>query len=183
MNASSWATLRPWILAAARAGRSARRAGRRSRRSRRRTRWRLPSCSSTTRLATSLMKSRSWLTSTIAPAYCARKPVSHSTDARSRWLRRLVEQQDVGVLEQQPRERHAHHPAAAEGADVALHVAVGESEPGEDAARLGLQSVAAERLEPMLDAAVLVHQLGELGIVVDVLELLSRCGASAARSR
>ena len=96
---------------------------------------------------------------------------------------RLVEQQDVGVLEQQPRERHPHHPAAAERADVALHVTVGESEPGEDAARLGLEPVAAERLEPMLDAAVLVHQLGELVVVVRRRRAPPRCGAFAARSR
>ena len=85
---------------------------------------------------------------------------------------RLVEQQHVGVLEQEPGEGHAHHPATAERADVAVHVAVSEAEAGQDAPRLRLEAVAAERLEPMLEPAVLVHQLGELVVVGRLLELL-----------
>ena len=55
--------------------------------------------------------------------------------------------------------------------DVALDVSIGEAEPGEDPSSLGLHAVAAERLEPMLEAPVLVHQLGELLVVVRVLHL------------
>ncbi len=83
----------------------------------------------------------------------------------------LVEEQHVGVLQQEPGERDAHHPAAGEGADVLLHVRIGESEPAQDAARLRLHAIAAERLEPMLEPAVLVHQLGELGLVLGVGQL------------
>ena len=84
---------------------------------------------------------------------------------------RLVEQQHVRVLEQEAGERDAHHPAAGELADVALDVRIGEAEPGEDPASLRLHAVAAERLEPMLEAAVLVDQLRELLVVVRVLHL------------
>ncbi len=84
---------------------------------------------------------------------------------------RLVEQQHVGVLEQEAGERDAHHPAARELTDVALDVAIGEAEAGEDPSGLGLHAVAAECLEPMLEPPVLVHQLGELLVVVRVLHL------------
>ena len=84
---------------------------------------------------------------------------------------RLVQQQHVRVLEQQSRQRHPHHPASAEGADVALHVVIGEAQPGQDAPGLGLEAVAAHGLEPMLEPPVLVHQLGELVVVGRVLEL------------
>ena len=46
-----------------------------------------------------------------------------------------------------------------------------EPEPGEDAARLRVEGVAAHRLEPMLEAAVLVHQLGQLVLVARLGQL------------
>ena len=127
MKRSICAILRPCAAAAARAARSARRAARRSRRSRRRTRSACRACSSATRLTTALMKSRSWLTSTTAPAYSARKPCSHSTDARSRWLVGSSRSSRSGFCEQQPGQRHAHHPAAGELGRVALHVGLARS--------------------------------------------------------
>ncbi len=79
-------------------------------------------------------------------------------------VRRLVEEQQVGIGEQQPGQRDPHHPAAGELADVALGVGIGKAQPGEDAASLSLDRPAAELLEPMLEAAVFVHQLGQLGL-------------------
>ena len=95
---------------------------------------------------------------------------------------RLVEQEHVGVLEEQPGERDAHHPAAAELAGLALHVALGKAEPGQDAPRLGLQRPAAELLEPMLQPPVLVHQLGQLVLGAGV-SLASAISASMWRIR
>ena len=108
------------------------------------------------------MKSRSWLTSTTAPGVLGQESLQPLDRCQVEVVGRLVEEQQVGVLEQQPRERDAHHPAARELADVALHVGLGEAEAGQDAPRLGLQRPAAELLEPMLEPAVLVHQLGQL---------------------
>ena len=146
-----------------RAARSARRAARRSRRSRRRTRSALPSCSSATRLTTALMKSRSWLTSTIAPAYSARKPCSHSTRCQVEVVGRLVEQQQVRVL------RAAAGPSATriiqppENSPMSRSMsASAKPRPARMRRASASSAVAAQRLEPMLEPAVLVHQLGEL---------------------
>src|SRR5205823_1830585 len=84
---------------------------------------------------------------------------------------RLVEQQHVRVLEQQLGERHAHHPATRKGADVALDVSIGEAKPGQDAPRLSLEAIPAEERESVLQAAVLVHELLDLGVVARVAEL------------
>jgi hypothetical protein len=68
-------------------------------------------------------------------------------------------------------ERHAHHPATGELTDVARHIAVGESEPGQDASRLGIERVAAQNLEPMLQPPVLGHQLLELRLLARLGQL------------
>ena len=83
----------------------------------------------------------------------------------------LVEEQDVGVLEQELGQRHPHHPAAREGADVPLDVGIGEPEPSEDAPRLSLEAVAAQQRESVLQAPILAHQLCDFGVVARLGEL------------
>ena len=86
-------------------------------------------------------------------------------------VRRLVEEQDVGILEKEPGQRDAHHPATAELVDRALHVVLREAEPRQDPSRLGVEGVATHRLEPMLETSVLVHELGQLVLVGGIGQL------------
>jgi len=65
----------------------------------------------------------------------------------------LVEQEAVGFLKEDLRERDAHLPAAGERADVLIHHALLEPETGEDLARVGFESVATQELELGLGVA------------------------------
>ena len=71
---------------------------------------------------------------------------------------RLVEQQAVGVGQQQLRQRHAHHPAARQLLDALAEVLLPEPEPRADLRRLGLQRVPAELLEPSLEVSELLQE-------------------------
>ena len=66
---------------------------------------------------------------------------------------RLVEQQRVGLHEQDARERDAHLPAARELADVAVDHLGREAEAREDLARARFERVAAELVEARLHLA------------------------------
>ena len=74
---------------------------------------------------------------------------------------RLVEQQHVGAPEQQSGQSDAHLPAARELLCLTLAVALGKTEPGEDAADLGFDGVAAAALELFLEFGVAMHQVVE----------------------
>ena len=71
-------------------------------------------------------------------------------------VRGFVEQQHVGALEQQACEHAAHLPAAGELADIAVRIAGGEAETGEDRLRLVLA-------EEPLEVIDLIVQLADLG--------------------
>ena len=51
---------------------------------------------------------------------------------------RLVEQQEIGLHHEEPREMRAHDPAAAQGARRPREITLAKSEPGEDAFRFRL---------------------------------------------
>ena len=72
---------------------------------------------------------------------------------------RLVQQQQVRLLRQQPRQVRAHDPAAAHLARGPVEILFAEAQAGEDLLGLGFEPVAAQLVEPV------VH------IVVDVLRV------------
>ncbi len=84
----------------------------------------------------------------------------------------LVEQQHVGLAQQQLRQREPHEPPSRELARVPLQVALPEPEPHQHGPRLGLERVAAQVLEPLPQPSVLGEQpvllraLGGLGEVL-----------------
>ena len=100
---------------------------------------------------------------------------------------RLVEQQRVGLHDQDPRERDAHLPAARERADVAVDLLGREAEAGEDLARARLEPVAAELLEARLRLAEALDQrlelVGARGIGERVLELVQLARRLGDRAR
>ena len=69
-------------------------------------------------------------------------------------VRRLVEEEERGGLEEEARQRGAHPPAPRELHERPREVDVAEAEPGQDDPRLGLEPVAAERLEAVLEIPV-----------------------------
>ena len=91
---------------------------------------------------------------------------------------RLVEQQQVRLAEQEPRQRHAHRPAAAERVHRALEVGHLEAEPHED--RLG------PRHEPALRLREIGGRAGEHGLLGDrrvLLRQIADRGAALERQR
>jgi len=77
---------------------------------------------------------------------------------------RLVQEQQVGAGDEQAGQGDAHAPAAGERAAGALHLGLGEAQPGQHLAGLGLPAVAAQGLEAVVQVAVVVGQpLGVLG--------------------
>ncbi len=91
------------------------------------------------RLTTASRKRRSWETTRTAPSKPARNSSSHVEPVRVEVVGRLVEQQDVGVLEQRGGEQRAGLLAARQAAERALGVEVVDAEPAADVlrARLG----------------------------------------------
>ena len=73
-------------------------------------------------------------------------------------VRRLVEEQEVGVAREGPGERGPRELAAGEGAEVPVEVGVGEAEAGEPARDLVAPRVAARVLELGLGARVRVER-------------------------
>src|SRR5690348_9165774 len=81
---------------------------------------------------------------------------------------RLVQQHDIGTHQEDPRERHAHLPAAREVADIAVHHLLAEAEARQHLPRPRLQRVAVELLEASLHLTIarddLVHVVGAIRI-------------------
>ena len=75
-------------------------------------------------------------------------------------VRRLVEHQQVRLQGEQPGEMRAHHPSAAHLARGPLEIALAKSEAGENLLGLGVETVAAEFVEAVVD--VIVNVLGML---------------------
>ncbi len=73
----------------------------------------------------------------------------------------LVEQQQVGLLEQQLGERDAHLPPARKLLGAAVPVVLGEFEPAQDGAHLGFERISIAGAELMLDA---VEAVGDIGV-------------------
>ena len=67
---------------------------------------------------------------------------------------RLVQQQQVRLLRQQPRQVRAHHPAAAHLARGPVEILLAEAQPGEDLLGLGFEPVAAQFIEPVMHVVV-----------------------------
>ena len=92
----------------------------------------------------------------------------------------LVEEQRVGRHEQDAGQRHAHLPAAGQGAHVAVHGLGGESQAGQDLPGPGLEAVAAQLVEAGLDVAEpldqLLHLVGAVRIGQRVLQLVKLGG-------
>ena len=87
-------------------------------------------------------------------------------------VRRLVQQHDVGLLQQQPGQGHPHHPATRQQADVLGVVLRRETEPVEQPVRLGLHLEPAEVRELVLRLGVLVQDLlGRVSVGQFLLEL------------
>ena len=117
-----------------------------------------------------------------APVVRAGTARATPTESTSRWLVGSSSSEHVGVDEQQAGQGDPHAPTTRELADRAVGVARREAEPAEDALGLGLEGVAAERLEAGLDVAVLLeHALvarGEPGL--EVLQAVMELGQGAA---
>ena len=79
---------------------------------------------------------------------------------------RLVEDQHVGLGQQQTTEGDPHPPTARELGDGSVDGGVLEAETGEDLVGLGLEGVAAHRLETTLDVAVVGEDLVLVGVGV-----------------
>ena len=71
---------------------------------------------------------------------------------------RLVEQEHVGLSEQQFGQRESHLPAARELVGEPLEVGLLEAQTEEDRARVRLDGVAAKRLEPVVQPPVLLER-------------------------
>src|SRR5262249_35865375 len=69
-------------------------------------------------------------------------------------VRRLVEQQQRGRHEEQPRQRGPHPPAAREFRQQPPELIAAEAESAENRSRLTLEAISAERLEAMLQITV-----------------------------
>ena len=69
-------------------------------------------------------------------------------------VRRLVQQQQVGIAAERARERRARQLAAGEGAQRPVEALVGEAEPAHDLRRVVAPAVAARVLEPRLRGRV-----------------------------
>ncbi len=76
---------------------------------------------------------------------------------------RFVEQQQVGLFEQQLGQRDAHLPAAGEFLGAALPVAFAEAEAAEDSTHLGFDGVAVARAELAFGAMKAVRHGGVFG--------------------
>ena len=82
----------------------------------------------------------------------------------------LVQEEQVGVAQEELRQRNAHLPAAGELGAGALEVGDLKAQAGQDFAGVALEFVAAQVLKAVLDLAVLVKE------GVDVLALLGELG-------
>ena len=67
---------------------------------------------------------------------------------------RLVEQQEIGAEQEQARQRRSHAPSAREFGERSMDLVGPEAEPAEDHLGLGLEPIAAQCLEAVLDLAI-----------------------------
>ena len=107
------------------------------------------------------------VTASTAPGYDARVPFSHWTDSASRWFGRLVEEQQVGLLEQQLAKRDPASLTAGQVVDQHL------------------RRRAAQRVHRLVEPAVEVRGVGvvEVGLqVADLGEQLVEVGVGVAIS-
>ena len=81
---------------------------------------------------------------------------------------RLVEHQQVRLLHEQPRQVRAHDPAAAHLAGRPVEIPFAEAKAGKDLLGLGLQLVAAQLVEPVMDVVVDVLRVQGLRRMVGV---------------
>ena len=71
---------------------------------------------------------------------------------------RFIEQQQVGLLCQQPRQVRAHHPAAAHFAGGPVEIFFPEAKPGENLLGFGFETIAAQLIETIVH--IIVNLLG-----------------------
>ena len=88
----------------------------------------------------------------------------------------LVEQQEVGMAQQQLRERDAHLPAARELLGRLVEVLDGKAEAAEDLTGACLKLVAAKALEAVLRGAVALEQAVEVNVVSGIGNLVLHLG-------
>src|SRR5215467_5537468 len=69
-------------------------------------------------------------------------------------VRGLVEEEEIGTEEEEPREGGPHAPAARKFLERTMRVLRGEAEAAQDDLGLRLQPIAAQRLEAMLHVTV-----------------------------
>ena len=68
-------------------------------------------------------------------------------------VRRLVEQQQIGLREQQRGQRDAHPPPAREAVERALLRLLVEAEPDQDLRRARRRRISVDRDQPLVDLA------------------------------
>ena len=100
---------------------------------------------------------------------------------------RLVEKHGVRPHQKDAGKRHAHLPAAGQGAHIAIHHLLAEAEPVQNLARSPILRIAVEFLEARLRLAILfddgVHFVGAVRIAHGVLQLAQFGGHGADRTR
>ena len=90
---------------------------------------------------------------------------------------RFVEQEQVGLLHEQPRQVRAHDPAAAHLFQLPIEIAVAERQPAQDRLGLRFELITAEFIEPRLHFMKIVR----VGVVTGFEQLSG--GAAIPRSR
>ena len=79
---------------------------------------------------------------------------------------RLVQQQQVRLLRQQPGQVRPHHPAAAHLARGPVEILLAEAEAGEDLLGLGFEAIAAQLVEPVMHVVMDLLRVQRLDRVV-----------------
>ncbi len=112
-----------------------------------------PATTSIVAVVTASRNQRSCATRITAASSDCSSRSSHSRRLDVEVVRRLVEQQQVGVAAERARERRARQLAAREGAQRPVEALVGEAEAAHDRGRVVAPAVAARVLEPRLRLA------------------------------
>ena len=98
-------------------------------------------------------------------------------------VRRLVEQQQIGLGEQQRRERDPHAPAAGEAVERLMLRLLGKTETGENARRARRRAMRVDGVEPLVDLADAVRIVRVLGLRQQFRPLLRRGEHGLVRGR
>ena len=112
---------------------------------------------------TLLSRSRSWLTTRIVAGIGLEEILEPQRRFEIEMVRRLVEQQQVGLREQQRRERDAHLPAAREAVERPVLRLLVEAEPDQDARGARRRGIGVDRDQPLVDFAEPVGIVAGLG--------------------